>query len=129
MERVAQAVQELGLPLKRLEALKTAVAEAALNAMEHGHEFQAELPVEIQVRASDTHLSVRIKDQGRGEMIPTPEVPDLEAKLQGRQSPRGWGLFLIKNLVDEVNITYDEGRHTVELIMFLQGDKHASQPT
>ena len=34
MERVAEAVKELGLPAQRLERLKTAVAEATMNA--HG---------------------------------------------------------------------------------------------
>ena len=34
MERVAEAVKDLGLPAQRLERLKTAVAEATMNA--HG---------------------------------------------------------------------------------------------
>jgi hypothetical protein len=33
------------------------------------------------------------------------------------QRPRGWGLFLIKNMVDEINETTDEDRHTLELVM------------
>jgi hypothetical protein len=48
-------------------------------------------------------------------------VPDLEAKLAGMQSPRGWGLFLIQNMVDEMNVTGDEHHHTVELILHLDG--------
>ena len=35
------------------------------------------------------------------------------------QTPRGWGLFLIKSMVDEMNITGDEGHHTVELVVHL----------
>ena len=42
---------------------------------------------------------------------------DLEAKLAGLQSPRGWGLFLIKNLVDDMRVSAEDGRHTVELTM------------
>ena len=34
--------------------------------------------------------------------IPEAEAPDLEAKLEGLQKPRGWGLFLIQNMVDDV---------------------------
>jgi anti-sigma regulatory factor (Ser/Thr protein kinase) len=37
------------------------------------------------------------------------------------QSPRGWGLFLIQKLVDEMNVRNDDARHTIELIMNLQG--------
>ena len=49
MERVAEAVKELGLPAQRLERLKTAVAEATMNAMEHGSRYRSEVPVVIQV--------------------------------------------------------------------------------
>ncbi len=121
MMQVAASVADLGLPQARLERLQTAVAEATLNAIEHGNKYRAELPVKIQVRLSDTTLSVRITDQGGGR-IPTPQVPNLEAKLAGLESPRGWGLFLIKNLVDGVNVATDDTHHTVELILNLGGD-------
>jgi anti-sigma regulatory factor (Ser/Thr protein kinase) len=49
MERVAEAVEELGLLAQRLERLKTAVAEATMNAMEHGSTYRSEVPVVIQV--------------------------------------------------------------------------------
>jgi len=44
---------------------------------------------------------------------------DIWAKLAELQTARGWGLFLIKNLVDDMHITSDETHHTVELIMNL----------
>lgn len=119
MERVAEAVQPLNLPKKRLEELKTAVAEATMNAMEHGNHYQPEVPVYIQVLASEKTLAVRIRDQGSGQPIPTPHEPDLEAKLAELQTARGWGLFLIKNLVDDMHITSDGTHHTVELIINL----------
>jgi anti-sigma regulatory factor (Ser/Thr protein kinase) len=127
MEQVAEAVQPLNLPKKRLEELKTAVAEATMNAMEHGNHYQPDAPVSIQVLESRTTLAVRIRDQGSGQPILTPEEPDLEAKLAELQTARGWGLFLIKNLVDDMHITSDETHHTVELIINLgEGDSHAS---
>lgn len=127
MNRVADAVQEMGLSSARLERLKTAVAEATLNAMEHGNKYRAELLVTIRVRASKRVLSVSVIDQGGGRAIPSPKTPDLEAKLAGLQSPRGWGLFLIKNLVDEMHVKSDDNHHTVELILNLGGDRHVDQ--
>ena len=55
-----------------------------------------------------------------------PEAPDIERKLAGDQKPRGWGLFLIKNMVDDVRISSDGSHHTVELVMRLEGgvDEH-----
>jgi anti-sigma regulatory factor (Ser/Thr protein kinase) len=91
-----------------------------MNAMEHGNKYDAEKSVEIQVLVMDRDLIVRITDQGSGPPPPEHGVdPDLEAKLEGMQTPRGWGLFLIKSMVDEMNVTGDEGHHTVELIVHL----------
>src|SRR5919112_3155954 len=127
MERVAEVVKELGLSEQRLERLKTAVAEATMNAMEHGNRYRPDVPVKIRVLASDADLLVRITDQG-GSPVPDPdkEVPDLEAKLEGLQSPRGWGLLLIKNMVDEMHITSDAVHHTIELVMHLEGKDDAA---
>jgi serine phosphatase RsbU (regulator of sigma subunit)/anti-sigma regulatory factor (Ser/Thr protein kinase) len=133
MAQVAEAVAGLPLSERQIERLKTAVAEATMNAMEHGNQYDPDKPVEIEVTASETATStpdggrprsvqairVTITDQGGG---PPPEVartPDLEAKLVGEQSPRGWGLFLIKNMVDEMNVYQEAGRHVVELIVYL----------
>ena len=117
MEEVAGTVAGLGLSERALERLKTAVAEATMNAMEHGNRYRAEVPVLIEVAASDADLSVRITDEGSGPAAFDPETPDLAAKLDGAQTPRGWGLFLIKSMVDEMNVTGDDRHHTVELIV------------
>ena len=92
-----------------------------MNAMEHGNRYQEDLLVEIQVLRSSAELMVRVSDHGGGRPIPEPDTPDLEAKLAGLQSPRGWGLFLIKNMVDEMHVQVDEVHHTVELIFKLEG--------
>jgi serine/threonine-protein kinase RsbW len=125
-EVVAGAIKNVGLAGQRLERLKTAVAEATMNAMEHGNHYRPEVPVKIRVLSSEADLVVRITDQG-GSPVPGPdeETPDLEAKLAGLQTPRGWGLFLIKNMVDEMNVTSDESHHTIEVVMHLEGDDDA----
>ena len=130
MEQVTEAVEVLHLPVKRLDQLKTAVAEATMNAMEHGNHYLPDRPVAIKVLASQVALSVRITDHGGTRTLPSDpgiEVPDIEAKLAELQTPRGWGLFLIKHMVDEMNISSDASHHTVELIMYLKGEDNASE--
>lgn len=132
MEQVAEVVRPLHLPPERLANLKTAVAEAVMNAMEHGNQYQPEKSVTLQVRASETALSVRIRDEGAHRPMPAVDElaePDLTAKLAGLQSPRGWGLFLIRNLVDEVHLTGDDHHHIVELVMHLETPDSSSQPS
>jgi anti-sigma regulatory factor (Ser/Thr protein kinase) len=100
-----------------LERLKTAVSEAAMNAIEHGNKGRSELPVNVQVLDSGGGIRVRITDRGGGPEQLDPETPDLEAKLAGLQDPRGWGLFLIKNMVDEMHISKEGDLHTIELVV------------
>jgi serine/threonine-protein kinase RsbW len=119
-EEVARAVSGLGLPERTLERLKTAVAEATMNAMEHGNRYDPNVPVKIQVWLLEERLLVRIIDRGSGPPpSPKEEVPDLEAKLAGTQTPRGWGLFLIQKMVDEMRVSANPDHHTIELVMRL----------
>jgi serine phosphatase RsbU (regulator of sigma subunit)/CHASE1-domain containing sensor protein/anti-sigma regulatory factor (Ser/Thr protein kinase) len=127
MEEVARAVSGLGLPEKSLERLKTAVAEATMNAMEHGNKYNPDVPVKIQVWLLEERLLVRIIDRGSGPLpSSTKEVPDLETKLQESQTARGWGLFLIQRMVDEIRVSGNADHHTIELVMHLGGGENGS---
>ena len=110
IERVESAVADLGLEASRVERLKTAVAEATMNAMEHGNEYRADRPVSIRVLLSADRLRVQVTDQGDARELAEAETPDLQAKLEGRQTPRGWGLFLIEKMVDETRVTSERGQ-------------------
>jgi anti-sigma regulatory factor (Ser/Thr protein kinase) len=119
MKQVLDVVAGLGLNKTRLDKLGTAVAEATMNAIEHGNENNPEINVHITVDATDERLSIRVVDHGGGRDIPESTAPDLDKKLAGEQTPRGWGLFLIKNMVDEMNVSSDDTHHTIELVMNL----------
>lgn len=128
LARVAEALIDQGFTAKRIEQLKTAVAEATMNAMEHGNHYQPDLPVELMVLASDDAIAVHIRDQGGGRPLPQTAEPDLEAKLAERQTARGWGLFLIKHLVDEMRVTTEPTHHTVELIVYREEADRGNPP-
>lgn len=115
MDRVASVVDG-ALPDDAFDALKTAVAETAMNAIEHGNRGQAGLDVDVVVRRSAEAVTVEISDFGRGRQRAA-DIPDIQLKIAGLQTPRGWGLFLIENLVDRVEEFADGDRHTVRLTM------------
>ena len=52
----------------------------------------------------------------------TAKGPNLEAKLENLQTARGWGVFLIERMVDEVRVSGNPDHHTVELVMRLEAD-------
>lgn len=118
MDRVVAAISELGLPRATIERLRTAVSEATMNAIEHGNGNNASLPVEVRVETTADDLTVRITDHGRTR-IPIVETPDIDLKLAGEQSPRGWGLFLIQHMVDDMRQSNGADSHSVELVVHL----------
>jgi anti-sigma regulatory factor (Ser/Thr protein kinase) len=133
LARVADSVADVGLEAARLERLKTAVAEATMNAIEHGNGNRPEIPVEVEVTQHGDEIIVAISDQGGANAIAGSgdsdgdgdhEKPDLVKKLDGEQSPRGWGLFLIRNMVDAMDVTTDGQRHTIWLTMRTTGAAH-----
>ena len=119
MRRVAGAVAGLGLTPEGLERLKTGVAETVMNAIEYGSQNDPAVPVDIRVTTDDHRIRVSVTDRARSGPIPDVEAPDLTAKLEGRQKPRGWGLFLIKHMVDELDVSSADGLQTVTLTVAL----------
>jgi serine phosphatase RsbU (regulator of sigma subunit)/anti-sigma regulatory factor (Ser/Thr protein kinase) len=118
MDRVAAAIADLGLPPARLERLKTAVSEATMNAIEYGSKGRPEVPVDVAVETTADAIVVRITDRALSGAVPDDaEAPDIERKLAGDQKHRGWGLFLIKNMVDSMDVTEDGSTQTVTLTM------------
>jgi serine/threonine-protein kinase RsbW len=128
-ERIAMACSAsfakiVGFLPDRIEDLKTAVSEACINAMEHGNKNNPDARVVITMHYSDHIFSVSVMDQGEGmgESNECREEPDIEKKIQNLQTPRGLGIFLIKQLVDQVefNQTTDEG-HMVRMVFRMTG--------
>ncbi|CDK00168.1 Protein serine phosphatase with GAF(S) sensor(S) [Microbacterium sp. C448] len=119
MDRVA-SIAAHALGGARLNALKTAVSETVMNAIEHGNRGDATLDVLIAVRRTSDYVTVEVADFGRG-LRRDAETPDLDLKLAGLQTPRGWGLFLVRELVDKVEEFSDGDRHVVRLAMRADG--------
>ena len=128
-ERIAMACSAsfakiVGFLPERIEDLKTAVSEACLNAMEHGNKNHPERRVIVTMNYRDHVFSVSVVDEGEG-MNENPEIPkklDIEKKMDNLETPRGLGLFLIEQLVDQVeyNKMTDEG-HMVRMLLKLTG--------
>jgi anti-sigma regulatory factor (Ser/Thr protein kinase) len=88
-----------------------------MNAIEHGNDSDPTIDVHVRVEAQGDTVTVAIRDEGGGAGPITAETPDMEAKLAGEQKPRGWGLFLIEKMVDEMRSFDDGTQHVIELVM------------
>ncbi len=100
MSTAAAVAKLMGFREDRVEDLKTAVAEACINAIEHGNRMNEKLSVGVVLSAQPGGLEVKVIDDGKG-MRTQPLKPDIDKKIHGEEDPRGMGMFLIQALVDE----------------------------
>ena len=104
----------------KIDDLKTAVTEACLNAIEHGNKLNQNVNVVITMTPSEEAMVVEVWDNG-GERYDLSSEPDIKQKINGEHRPRGWGLFLIQNLMDEVEIKYVPKKgNVIRMVMYLK---------
>jgi serine/threonine-protein kinase RsbW len=119
-ERVAMAcsatfAQLMGLPPERIEDLKTMVAEAAINAIQHGNKGRPDAKVVVWMNCQDNLINIAVMDEGDG-IKQFPPKPDIEKIIAELESPVGFGLFLIKQLADQVEFNQvADGGHVVKM--------------
>jgi serine/threonine-protein kinase RsbW len=104
--------EQIELTPDRIEDLKTVVAEVCMNAIEHGNNFDQAFSVTVVMTITPEKLDVRVTDAG------CQPVPD-PLPAPGGGEMRGWGMFLIKNLVDEMEITrLPDGGNQVRVALY-----------
>ncbi len=125
MNTAASVAKLMGFSTDRIDDLKTAVAEACINAIEHGNKLDEKLSVVVVLSIEPNTLEVKVVDAGTGmNAPPSPQAPDIDAKMQGEDDPRGLGLFLIQSLVDEAEfVSQPLGGSYARLVIHL--DKEA----
>ena len=95
----------------KIDEVKLALVEACINAFEHAHARDGRVHLTFRVgREADARefLEVEVLDQGKGFDQTTIETPTAEKTFSGRQK-RGWGLQIIRSLMDSVAISSSEG--------------------
>jgi serine/threonine-protein kinase RsbW len=123
MEVAASVAKLMGFPPERVEDIKTAVSEATLNAIEHGGDAaDASRRILIVFTPERDSLEIDVRDGS-----PTPfgaselgTPPSLEDQLAGKVPTRGWGTFLIKSLVDEVEFASTAEGNVVRMVIHLE---------
>ena len=118
----AKAVETLGHALgmdqTRVEAASVAMVEACLNAMEHGG---GTMVVRL---GRDRHnarpcLKIEVEDHGNG-FDPAGARDVHRTRAMGCAAKRGWGLTLIRELMDEVQIRSQPGLTLVQMWKYVE---------
>ncbi len=101
MNTAASVAHLMGFDSERIEDLKTAIAEACINAIEHGNRFDETLCVGVILSMGTDSLEIKVLDTGAGPQGHA-SAPDIDKKMHEQEEARGMGMFLIESLVDEV---------------------------
>jgi serine/threonine-protein kinase RsbW len=95
-----------GFDATTTEHMTLAIREAAANAIKHGNGQDPTKLAEVTFDIDTEAITIRIKDQGTGfdpEGLPDPLSPENILKGTGR------GIFLMRQLMDEVGFRFEEG--------------------
>ena len=121
-ERLAMAcsasfAKMFGFSKDRIEDLKTIVAEAAINAMQHGNKGRRDAKVRVSLGYSDGTIRVRVTDEGEGIGVKPPN-PNISKIIEEEGAICGFGLFLIEQLADQVEYRKNAHKgHVVEMAL------------
>ena len=117
MSSLASFAAMYDFPSERVEDLKTVVAEAAINAMQHGNKWRPDAEVRIGFHFFNDAIQILVTDEGEGikELVPQPDIERIMKKLD---PPVGFGIFLIRKLADEVEFNADtENGHCMKMVI------------
>ena len=93
--------------------ISMALIEACINAFEHS---QTNSEVFIHFLISENKLTIKVTDKGTGFDTGSVDIPNIESKLNTGERKRGWGVMLIKELMDSVSFESDHTGTTVTMV-------------
>ena len=117
-ERAGRVAAEAGFSDDDVMSISMAVREAAVNAVLHGNAYDPTKKVTLAFEQNGKDLTIVVRDQGKGvnlDAIPDCCAPENLLKQSGR------GIFLMRSLMDEVQINPSPAGTEVKLIKHFPG--------
>ena len=97
--------EEMQMSPDKIDEVRMAVVEACINAYEHSNAPDRELHLSVAMLGDEQpeRLCVTVRDNGTGFLPESVQKPSIEDKFRS-SNKRGWGLTIIRGLMDEVEI-------------------------
>lgn len=109
---------EVKLPEDEAARIQIALQEALINVVRHAHKNDASKTLVVGLEATPERLVIEVEDFGPG--LPPPERrppdPDPSKPREG-----GYGLFIMRETMDEVRSERRDGKHVLVLVKKLRG--------
>jgi len=123
----AHALEEIArrhkFPPKSINQLKTALVEACINAAEHG--LAPDRKIHQRFLVSDDKITIRIANRGLSLADKLADHDEREAmpiEIESPDTRRGWGLNLIRGLMDDVRVEPVDDGTRITMTKFLRED-------
>ncbi len=118
MELVATQTAEIvarhmDLSEEKTGEISMALIEACINAFEHS-ESKSEVYIDFLIE--ENQLTIKVIDKGKGFDQSNVKIPKIESKINSDERKRGWGIMLIKELMDSVDFESDHTGTTLTMI-------------
>ncbi len=103
-----------GFDEKCIEEIQLAIIETCINAFEHSKSHDRRVCIKFIIK--DNELELKITDRGVGfQLNPDKLPPEGESQPQELRK-RGWGLELIRNMMDNLYVDSNEHETTITLV-------------
>ena len=103
--------KHMNLSEEKSAEISMALIEACINAFEHS---ETKEDIYIHFIISDENLTIKVIDKGVGFDASAIELPNIDQKITDERK-RGWGLMLIKELMDKVDYESDNTGTTLTM--------------
>lgn len=116
----AHAIEEIArrhdFQPRAINQIKTALVEACINAAEHS--LSPDRKIYQKFTVEDDKLIITISN--RGVKIPTSKLAQSATPIEADNSRRGWGLKLMKTLMDEVKFEQVDDGTRISMVKYLK---------
>jgi serine/threonine-protein kinase RsbW len=109
---------DVRLPEEEVNGIQMALQEGCINVVRHAHKKDATLPLVVTISAPKGRFIMEIEDFGPGLPARDRQPPDPDPA-----NPRegGYGIFIMRQVMDEVRSERRDGKHVLVLVKNLPG--------
>jgi len=108
-------VKPLKIAVDKVFDIRLSIEEALVNAVKHGNKSDNNKRVYLYLRAGTEVFTVEIRDDGKGFNYKKTPLPTTKGNLK---KPSGRGIFLIRELMDEVE--FFDGGSRIRMVKYLK---------
>lgn len=112
-----EVARKAGFDDDTVSQVKMAVIEACINAFEHSRVKDGKVSIKIFVERD--RMVVYVQNEGRVFDVSVVPRPDIDTKINSPDK-RGWGIELMKGLMDEVSFENVEGGTKLVMVKYIK---------